>query len=123
MSKLRELTVNYFDFFSNQEIESLKLMFDRNIKLRDWEIDAEGIDDVIKANLNIFNSVESIKVKPLLIVEEDRRVFAELDIVINGKDSIKVVDIIEYNDNSKIINISAFKGEIIFSKNKRLFFL
>jgi len=110
MSKLRELTVNYFDFFSNQEIESLKLMFDRNIKLRDWEIDAEGIDDVIKANLNIFNSVESIKVKPLLIVEEDRRVFAELDIVINGKDSIKVVDIIEYNDNSKIINIRAFKG-------------
>ena len=110
MSKLRELTVNYFDFFSNQEIESLKLMFDRNIKLRDWEIDAEGIDDVIKANLNIFNSVESIKVKPLLIVEEDRHVFAELDIVINGKDSIKVVDIIEYNDNSKIINIRAFKG-------------
>ena len=110
MSKLRELTVNYFDFFSNQEIESLKLMFDRNIKLRDWEIDAEGIDDVIKANLNIFNSVESIKVKPLLIVEEDGRVFAELDIVINGTDSIKVVDIIEYNDNSKIINIRAFKG-------------
>tara|TARA_A100001035_G_C27405495_1_gene330514 strand:- start:156 stop:488 length:333 start_codon:yes stop_codon:yes gene_type:complete len=110
MSKLRELTVNYFDFFSNQEIESLKLMFDKNIKLRDWEIDAEGIDDVIKANLNIFNSVESIKVKPLLIVEEDGRVFAELDIVINGTDSIKVVDIIEYNDNSKIINIRAFKG-------------
>ena len=110
MSKLRELTVNYFDFFSNQEIESLKLMFDRNIKLRDWEIDAEGIDDVIKANLNIFNSVESIKVKPLLIVEEDGRVFAELDIVINGTDSIKVVDIIEFNDNSKIINIRAFKG-------------
>ena len=110
MSKLRELTVNYFEFFSNQEIESLKLMFDKNIKLRDWEIDAEGIDDVIKANLNIFNSVESIKVKPLLIVEEDGRVFAELDIVINGTDSIKVVDIIEYNDNSKIINIRAFKG-------------
>ncbi len=110
MSNLKELTLNYFDFFSNQEIESLKLMFDRNIKLRDWEIDAEGIDDVIKANLNIFNSVESIKVKPLLIVEEDGRVFAELDIVINGIDSIKVVDIIEYNDNSKIINIRAFKG-------------
>ena len=110
MSKLKELSVNYFNLFSNKEIESLKMMFDRNVKLRDWEIDVEGIDDVIKANLNIFNSVESIKVKPLLIVEEDRRVFAELDIVINGKDSIKVVDIIEYNDNSKIINIRAFKG-------------
>ena len=110
MSKLRELSINYFELFSNNEIESLRLMFDKNIKLRDWEIDVKGIDDVINANLKIFNSVDSIKVKPLLVVEDDKCVFAELDIVINGKDSIKVVDIIEYNDNSKIINIRAFKG-------------
>jgi hypothetical protein len=110
MSKLKELSVNYFNLFSNKEIESLKLMFDRNIKLRDWEIDVVGIDDVIKANLKIFNSVDSIKVKPLLIVEGDKCVFAELDIVINGKDSIKVVDIIEFNEKSKITSIRAYKG-------------
>ena len=110
MSKLRELSINYFELFSNNEIESLRLMFDKNIKLRDWEIDVKGIDDVINANLKIFNSVDSIKVKPLLVVEDDKCVFAELDIVINGKDSIKVVDIIEVNEKSKIVSIRAFKG-------------
>ena len=110
MSKLRELSINYFELFSNKEIESLRLMFDKNIKLRDWEIDVKGIDDVINANLKIFNSVDSIKVKPLLVVEDDKCVFAELDIVINGKDSIKVVDIIEFNEKSKITSIRAFKG-------------
>ena len=110
MSKLRELSINYFELFSNKEIESLRLMFDKNIKLRDWEIDVKGIDDVINANLKIFNSVDSIKVKPLLVVEDDKCVFAELDIVINGKDSIKVVDIIEFNEKSKIVSIRAFKG-------------
>lgn len=110
MSKFKEISVNYFNLFSRKEIESLKLMFDRNIKLRDWEIDVEGIDDVIKANLKIFNSVDSIKVKPILIVEDDQCVFAELDILINGKDYIKVVDIIEFNEKSKITSIRAFKG-------------
>ena len=110
MSKLRELSVDYFNFFSNKDIESLKLMFDRNIILRDWEIDAKGIDDVVKANLNIFNSVESIKVQPKLISEENDCVFAELDIVINGKESINVVDIIAFNEKLKITSIKAFKG-------------
>ena len=110
MSKLKDISVNYFDFFSKKDIESLKLMFDRNIKLRDWEIDAKGIEDVINANLNIFNSVESIKVKPLLMVEENDCVFAELEILINDEEYIKVVDIIEFNENSKIISIRAFKG-------------
>ena len=110
MKKLKELSINYFELFSNKDIENLKLMFDNNIKLRDWEIDAQGINEVIKANLNIFNSVNTIKVKPILIVEEDNFIFAEIDILVNDKDSLRVVDIIEFNANSKIVSIKAFKG-------------
>tara|TARA_Y100000589_G_C27179589_1_gene640191 strand:- start:2238 stop:2570 length:333 start_codon:yes stop_codon:yes gene_type:complete len=110
MKKLKKLSINYFELFSNKDIENLKLMFDNNIKLRDWEIDAQGINEVIKANLNIFNSVNTIKVKPILIVEEDNFIFAEIDILVNDKDSLRVVDIIEFNANSKIVSIKAFKG-------------
>ena len=85
-------------------------MFDSNVNLRDWEIDERGIESVCKANLKIFNSVESINVFPRLIVSENKYVFAELEIIINNKDLIKVVDIIEFNDDQKIINIRAFKG-------------
>ena len=110
MKNLKKLSINYFELFSNKDIENLKLMFDSNVKLRDWEIDAQGIDDVIKANLNIFNSVDTIKVHPILIVEEGNFIFAEINIIVNDKETLKVVDIIEFNSNFKIISIRAFKG-------------
>lgn len=110
MKNLKKLSIEYFDLFSNKDIEKLKEMFDSSINLRDWEINAKGIEEVIKANLNIFNSVDTIKVNPILIVEQDQYIFAELDIVVNDKESLKVVDIIEFNEKSKITNIRAFKG-------------
>ena len=110
MKNLKKLSIHYFDLFSNKDIEKLKEMFDSSIELRDWEINAKWIDEVIKANLNIFNSVDTIKVKPILIVEENQYIFAELDIVVNEKESLKVVDIIEFNQKSLITNIRAFKG-------------
>ena len=93
MKNLKKLSIEYFDLFSNKDIEKLKEMFDSSINLRDWEINARGIEEVIKANLNIFNSVDTIKVNPILIVEEDQYIFAELDILVNDKESLKVVDI------------------------------
>ena len=86
------------------------MMFDSNIKLWDWEVDVQGINEVIKANLNIFNSVDSIRVKPILIVEKDNFIFAEIEIIVNDNDILEVVDIIKFNSDSKIIGIRAFKG-------------
>ena len=56
MKNLKKLSIEYFELFSNKDIEKLKEMFDSSINLRDWEINARGIEEVITANLNIFNS-------------------------------------------------------------------
>ena len=85
-------------------------MFDNNISLRDWEIDAKGIGDVLNANQKIFDDLESINVKPINIYNEENIIIAELDILVNQNEEIKVVDIIEFNKSLKIISIKAFKG-------------
>ena len=38
-------------------------MFSEDVDLRDWEINAIGIESVLDANLKIFNSVKTIKAK------------------------------------------------------------
>ena len=40
----------------------LKKMFSKNITLKDQEIKADGYEEVVKANIKIFNTVNSIKV-------------------------------------------------------------
>ena len=107
---LKELTLKYFKDFSSKDISSLKEVFANDIVLRDWEIEAEGIEAVIEANKNIFNNVTSIFVEPQNLYQEENIIIAELKIIINKSESIYVVDIIEFNYQEKIKRIFAYKG-------------
>ena len=100
----------YFDYFSNKKIEPLISLFSDNILLRDWEIEESGKSDVKKAFENIFNNTEKIKVNSLNNSLIGSRVYCEIDIIINEKELLKVVDIIDFNKDGLIYSIKAFKG-------------
>ena len=106
---IKDTAITYFKTFSEKNINGLREMFDDNVTLRDWDIDKKGIESVLKANLNIFQNVKTIKAIPQNIISENNFVFAELKIVVND-DELKVVDLIEFNKKGKIISIKAFKG-------------
>ena len=110
IKNIKDTALSYFKTFSEKNINGLREMFDDNVTLRDWEIDKQGIENVLKANLNIFQNVKTIKAIPQNIVSENNFVFAELKIIVNGDEELKVVDIIEFNKKGKIISIKAFKG-------------
>ena len=59
--KLKELISKYISAFNNQNLNNLRVLFDKNIHLQDWEIDEKGINNVIKANQRIFNSAPKLK--------------------------------------------------------------
>ncbi len=107
-------SLEYFATFSEKDIEGLKNMFSDNVSLRDWEISVEGIDEVLKANQNIFDSVDTIVVKPIrvwdFLSQEDNVVVAELEIVVNDEVTELVTDILEFDDDEKIKSIRAYKG-------------
>ena len=107
---IKDSAQSYFTIFSEKNIDGLREMFDDNVTLRDWDIDKQGIENVLKANLNIFQNVKTIKAIPQNIVSENNFVFAELKIIVNGDEELNVVDIIEFNRKGKIISIKAFKG-------------
>ena len=107
---IKDTAVSYFKTFSEKNIDGLREMFDDNVTLRDWDIDKKGIESVLKANLNIFQNVNTINAIPQNIISENNFVFAELKIVVNDSDELKVVDLIEFNKKGKIISIKAFKG-------------
>lgn len=108
--KLKEIALKYFKDFSNKDATSLKKVFANDIFLRDWEIEAKGIDAVIKANENIFNNVNSIHVEPQNLYQEENIVIGELKIMINNSEILYVVDLIEFNKENKIKRIYAYKG-------------
>lgn len=102
--------LNYFNAFSEKNLLNLKFMFDQNVTLRDWDIYARGVVDVMEANQKIFDSVDTIKVTPLALYQQDTTVIAELTILVNGTETLLVTDIIEFTNDGKIKNIRAYKG-------------
>ena len=104
-----QLIKKYFEHFSNKNIQMLKKMFSKNITLKDWEIKADGYDQVVEANLKIFNSVDSIKVSLIDYFEKDKDCICLIEILINEKDILKVIDVIKFDDQNLIKEISAYK--------------
>ena len=92
------------------EIEKLKEHFSKDVTLKDWEIEAKGIKEVIKANEKIFNDLETIKVNTIQMINQGKLISAQLEITINTFEVIHVVDIIEFNEDNKISSIRAYKG-------------
>ena len=79
-------SLEYFAIFSEKDIDGLESMFSDNVCLRDWDILANGKAEVLAANQDIFNSVNTIVVSPIRVWDflshEDNVVIAEL---LNGE--------------------------------------
>ncbi len=108
---LKQLTKNYFNAFSNKDSEMLKSLLAEDVYLRDWELAENGIENVINANQNIFDSVDTISIIPSEICETGNMTVSEMEIYINGRDQVlNVVDVIEFNSDGKICAVRAYKG-------------
>jgi hypothetical protein len=107
---LKSLCLEYFETFSRKDLHGLEVMFTGDVTLRDWEISATGIDEVLAANKKIFDSVEYIHVMPLHLYQDNNTVTAELSIVVSGAVHLSVVDVIKFNSAGKIVSVRAYKG-------------
>ena len=111
----------YFNAFSNKDIDTLETMFDKDVTLTDWEISAEGLLPVCRANEEIFRNVLRITAIPEEILIDGNNVCALLtiEVITEGTDpsndfaenheTLKVVDLITLTNDLKIKAISAFK--------------
>tara|TARA_B100000749_G_scaffold123339_1_gene94411 strand:+ start:351 stop:674 length:324 start_codon:yes stop_codon:yes gene_type:complete len=106
---MEKLIKTYFQAFSNKNIEKLERLFSDEVILKDWEISVEGKKEVLEANKNIFNSVDSISAELNELYLDNLVAVCLIEITINKEEVLKVIDVIKFNDEMKIIEVSAYK--------------
>ena len=106
---MKEMIKKYFEYFSNKDIEMLKKLFSKNITLKDWEIKADGYDQVVEANMKFFSSVDNIKISLIDYFEKNKDCICLIEILINEKNTLKIIDVIKFDDQNLIKEISAYK--------------
>ena len=106
---MENLVKTYFEIFSNKDIKGLENLFSDDVFLQDWDILAKGKKQVIDANKNIFDFVESISVTLNNLYLDELVAICLIELIINNEETLKVIDIIKFNDENKIIEVSAYK--------------
>ena len=106
--KMMKIAVDYFTAWNEHDLVGLRNLFDKKIVLKDWDICEVGIENVLKANSNIFETVPNIKVDVIDMAISKTKIMAEIKVLINKEESIDVIDVLEI-ENDLIKNIKAFK--------------
>lgn len=126
MSRIADATrenilYNYFEAFSNKDIDTLKGMFSSDITLKDSHVNCNGLKEVITANEMIFKSCLRITamVDNIIIQDNSAAAVITIEVITQGSDplndyaenfqELKVVDVFEFNDLLEIVSISAYK--------------
>lgn len=109
---MEEKLKQYFETFSNKDLDGLAEMFSEDVILTDWEIYEVGKENVLNANKRIFDSVDNISVHPYCFYGGNNSYAVELTIEVTNENSLEelqVVDIITFDENGLIDCIKAYK--------------
>ena len=105
---MEKIADQYFAAWNNHDLIALRKLFDRNIVLKDWDIHAVGIEDVLTANANIFKNFPFVKIDIISTAVISKKIMCEIKVLLNDKESIDVVDVLEI-ENNLIKSVKAFK--------------
>jgi hypothetical protein len=105
----QQLVLEYFKNFTDKNLDALGDMFSDNVKLTDWNVQANGRQQVLQENKSIFDTTGQINILVSNMAQNDNVVFSEIQVVIDDTTFIKVVDIIFFDTHNKITEIKAYK--------------
>ena len=113
MNKIKSQTKDYFIAFSGKNTKKLNDMYADSISLIDWIDSAQGKENVLEMNQNLFDSFDDIKINIKNMYCVKNVASCEIEISLDNKNKrtiLKVVDIIEYDESEKIVAVRAYLG-------------
>ncbi len=109
--KLINISKYYFRIFENKNLDKLEKLFTKDNILIDWENKIIGRKKVLNFCRNLFEKNEiKIKVIKIYTLKNRYTTSCQIEIKLNKKIYLRVVDIIHFNKNYKIKKIEAYKG-------------
>ena len=106
----KELCLVYLKKYAEKDMVAMAEMFAEDIVLRDWKIMVSGKDDALAETQKNFRAADSIAIEVLSTYENEKTVAAELKITVDQEEELYVVDVITFDDESKIASIRAYLG-------------
>lgn len=105
-----ELVRAYLAAYAARDLAAVETMFADAVTLRDWKIRVVGKAAALAETRKNFESVDSLAIDVLAAYEREGGAAAELSIVVNGCDTLHVVDVFDFDAAGRIAAIRAYLG-------------
>lgn len=105
-----DLVRAYLAAYAARDLAGVEALFADTITLRDWKIRVVGKAAALAETRKNFDAVQSLSIDVLAAYERDGGVATELKIVVDGRDTLHVVDVFDVDAGGRIAAIRAYIG-------------
>jgi hypothetical protein len=109
-TQLEALVRRFLNAYAAKDIKAIRTMFSEDIVLRDWNLEVIGRDKAISKFEENFRESQSIEIKVNAIYLSERGASAEVEILVNQTEKLRVVDAFWFDKNQKIVSLVSYKG-------------
>lgn len=102
--------LHFLDCYARKDIASISQMLAQDAVLRDWNLCVRGREAVEAATLQNFRDADTIEIEVLHLYESKDAVAGEIRIVVDRSIELYVVDVIQFDAESKVKAIRSYKG-------------
>jgi hypothetical protein len=100
----------YLAAYAARDLVAIESMFADTITLRDWKLRVSGKAAALVETRKNFEAVSHLAIEVLATYPREGGLAAELRIVVDGRDTIHVVDVFEFDADGRISAIRAYLG-------------
>lgn len=105
-----DLVRAYLAAYAARDLAAVEPLLADAVTLRDWQLRVVGKAAALAETRKNFDAVDSLVIDVLAAYERPGGVAAELRIVIDGRDTLHVVDVFDVDADGRIAAIRAYIG-------------
>ncbi len=106
----KERFVAFLKAYENKDLTAISGFLAPDVLLKDWNLSVRGKERALEETAKNFAAADSLKIDILSMYESPTTVAGEVHIIVNGKDHLWVVDILEFNIQGLVVGSRSFVG-------------
>lgn len=110
MADIEALTRKFISAYEQKDLDAIAGMFSAEVILRDWNTEVAGYEAAIQEYTNNFQAADTLEIKIHNLLVHGLTAAAVLEIVVDGVETLRVVDLLSFSEDGKIRSIVAYKG-------------
>jgi len=101
---------HFLEAYEAKDLQRISALLAHDVVVRDWNLEVVGKDAALSEFAKNFEQASTLSIQIKHVYTSATGVAAEIEIEVNGVESLRVIDVLTLNESMEIISIVSYKG-------------